>query len=275
MPQLTYGVQDFAAASRARCARLRRRILEMSQQVTALHIGGSFSCLEILDAIYFGVMRRDVPEPDTFILSKGHGSLAQYVVLEELGVLSRADLDLYCKPGGRLGTHPDYGVPGIEASTGSLGHGLGLGLGMAIADRTFGAARRVFVVMSDGELQEGSVWEVMMLAPSLGVRDLYAFVDLNDFQSLGRTSQNFPNFYPLAAKIRSFGWECREVNGHDTTAIIDAVETRSGDRPLMVACQTTKGKGISFMENQAIWHYRSPSPEEYQQALRELAEQER
>jgi transketolase len=273
MMQVT-NVQDFAMASRARCLRFRRRILDMSQQVTALHVAGAFSCLEMLDAIYFGLMRRDGPEPDTFVLSKGHGSLAQYVVLEELGVLAKRDLDLYCKPGGRLATHPDYGTPGIEASTGSLGHGLGLALGMALADRTFGSGRRVFVVMSDGELQEGSVWEALMLAPTLGVTNLFAFVDLNDFQSLGRTSENFPNFYPVVDKVRAFGWECLEVNGHDASAIIDAVETRRGDRPFLVVCRTTKGKGVSYMENQPIWHYRSPSPEEYQQALRELAEEQ-
>lgn len=267
--------QAFAATSRTRCTRFRRRILEMSQKVSALHIGGAFSCLEILDTIYFGLMRRDGPEPDTFILSKGHGSLAQYVILEELGVLSRDDLDVYCTSHGRLGTHPDYGVPGIEASTGSLGHGLGLALGMAVADKTFKSGRRIYVVMSDGELQEGSVWEAMMLAPSLGIRDIIAFVDLNDFQSLGRASENFPNFYPVGDKVRAFGWECAEVDGHDQAAILRAVDGGSGTRPLVVVGRTTKGKGVSYMENQPIWHYRSPSPEEYEQALRELAEAER
>src|SRR5205807_884702 len=116
---------------------------------------------------------------DTFILSKGHGSLAQYVILEELGILSHEEMDRYCKPGGILGTHPDRGVPGIEASTGSLGHGLGLALGMSLADRVIGPERRVFVVMSDGELQEGSVWEAMMLAPTLKLANVIAFVDLN------------------------------------------------------------------------------------------------
>lgn len=267
-------VHDFTVASRARCARFRRRILEISQGVSALHIGGSFSCLELVDAIYFGVMRREPPSPDTFILSKGHGSMAQYVALEELGLITRRDLELYCKPGGRYGTHPDYGTPGIEASTGSLGHGLGLALGMAIADRFAKTGRRVFVVMSDGELQEGSVWEAMMLAPSLGVRDLSAFVDLNDLQSLGRTSETLPNFYPMIDKVRAFGWECEEVDGHDVRAIIDAFENRTGTRPLMVLGRTVKGKGVSFMEGKPIWHYRSPSPEEYQQALREIAEAE-
>ncbi len=260
------------AASLARTLRFRRRILEMSQNVTALHIGGSFSCLEILDVIYFGLMRRGpaVEAPDTFILSKGHGSLAQYVILEELGILSREQLDRYCKPGGILGTHPDRGTPGIEASTGSLGHGLGLALGMAVADRTIGPKRRVFVVMSDGELQEGSVWEAMLLAPTLRLADLIAFIDLNDFQSLGRTSETHPNFYPVVEKVRAFGWETVEVDGHDPAAIFAAVTTRRGDAPMMVIAHTVKGKGVSYMENVPIWHYRSPSAAEYDQALRDL-----
>src|SRR5437762_11067128 len=197
----------------------------MSQTVTALHIGGSFSCLEMVDVIYNGLMRRGsgVTDPDTFILSKGHGSLAQYVILEDLGILTREEMDRYCKPGGVLGTHPDRGVPGIEASTGSLGHGLGLGLGMALADRVVGPKRTVFVVMSDGELQEGSVWEAMLLAPSLGLTNLVALVDLNDFQSLGRTSETLPNFYPMKDKVEAFGWECREIDGHDNAAIVAAV----------------------------------------------------
>lgn len=249
----------------------------MSQTVTALHIGGSYSCLEIVDTVYFGLMRRGegVAHPDTFILSKGHGSLAQYTVLEEAGVLSREDLDAYCKPGGRLATHPDYGTPGIEASTGSLGHGLGLAVGMALADRVFGIHRTVYVVMSDGEMQEGSVWEALMLAPTLRLNQIIGFIDLNDFQSLGQTSKIHPNFYPVRDKVQAFGWETVEVDGHDQQALFEAVSGRRGGAPLMVIAKTIKGKGVSYMENVPIWHYRSPSPEEYQQALRELSGNER
>jgi transketolase len=261
-----------AAASRARTRRFRRRILEMSQNVSALHVGGAFSCLELLDVIYFGLMHRDGTAPDTFLLSKGHGSIAQYVILEELGVLSREQLDLYCKPGGILGTHPDRGIPGVEASTGSLGHGLGMALGMALADRIVGPARQIFVVLSDGELQEGSTWEAMMLAPTLGLASLIALVDLNDFQTLGRTSETHPNFYPVLDKVRAFGWEAKEIDGHDPSAIFDAITSRRGDAPLMVLAHTIKGKGVSYMENVPIWHYRSPSKDEYEKALRELGE---
>ncbi len=248
----------------------------MSQTVSALHIAGAFSCLEIVETIYFSLMRpsRAGHKPDTFVLSKGHGSLAQYTALEELGILSHAEMDKYCKPGGKLGTHPDYGTPGIEASTGSLGHGLGLSVGMALADKINGDDRVVYVVMSDGELQEGSVWEVMMLAPTFKVTNIVAFVDLNDFQSLGRTSQTHPNFYPVVDKVRAFGWEAVEVDGHNPQMIYNAVTARTGRAPLMVIAKTTKGKGVSYMENVPIWHYRSPSPSEYQQALAELAQQE-
>jgi transketolase len=270
-------VKEFdAKAERARCLKFRRRILDMSQTVSALHIAGAFSCLEIVDTVYFGLMHhgKGVEKPDTFILSKGHGSLAQYVALEELGVIPRAEMDKYCKPGGHFGTHPDVGLPGIEASTGSLGHGLGIGMGMALADKVRRDDRVVYVVMSDGELQEGSVWEAMMLAPTLGLKNLVAFVDLNDFQSLGRTSETHPNFYPVLDKVRAFGWEAAEVDGHDPQAIYDAVTGRSHEAPMMVVARTTKGKGVSYMENVPIWHYRSPNPQEYQQALRELSESE-
>ena len=251
----------------------RRRILELSQRLPALHIAPAFSCLELVDAIYFGLMRRhpDGTLKDTFVLSKGHGALAQYAVLEELGTLSSDDLNRLDQPGGRLGGHPDYGVPGIEASTGSLGHGLPIAVGMALADHVLGHDRVVYVVLSDGELQEGSVWEALMLARTLKLRNLVAFVDLNDLQSLGRISAIHPNFYPLVDKITAFGWQAVEVNGHDQQAVCDAVISCEEASPKMVIAQTIKGKGVSFMENVPMWHYRSPSPEEYQVALRELA----
>jgi transketolase len=261
-----------AAAAKERCRRMRRRILAISQTVPALHIAPAFSCLEIVDTIYHGLMRRDGNDPDSFLLSKGHGAMAQYAVLEELGVMTKEDLDSCGKDGGRLGMHPDIGLPGVEASTGSLGHGLPLALGMALADKTLGAERSVYCVMSDGELEEGSVWEAMMLAPTLKLRRLMVTVDLNDFQSLGRISEIHPNFYPLASKIEAFGWETREVDGHDARAVYDAIRSRRGERPLMLVARTVKGKGVSYMENAPIWHYRSPSPAEYQQALSELSE---
>lgn len=263
------------AASRERCRRFRRRILDISQTVPALHIAPAFSCLEIVDTVYFGLMDHgsEGRQPDTFILSKGHGAMAQYCVLEERGVLTRAQVDSCGKDGGQLGMHPDLGIPGIEASTGSLGHGLPIGLGMALADRTFGSDRRVFVVVSDGELEEGSVWEALMLAPTLKLSNLIVIVDLNDFQSLGQISVIHPNFYPVLEKIRAFGWEAAEVDGHDQQAIHTAVQRRGRTLPYMLLARTVKGKGVSYMENVPLWHYRSPNKQEYELAIREVEAQ--
>jgi transketolase len=259
-------------ASAERCLKFRKRILEISQTVSALHIASAYSCMELVECIYFALMRRDGSgaTPDTFVMSKGHGCLAQYMALETLGILPAGELDRYCKVGGILGTHPDYGLPGIEASTGSLGHGLTLSVGMAYSDKVLNADRTVFTVLSDGELQEGSTWEALMIAPSLEISNIVAFVDLNDFQSLGKTSELHPNFYPVVDKLEAFGWETVQVDGHDSAAIRNSVVNRKGGRPMFVVAKTTKGKGVSFMENVPIWHYRSPSPQEYQQALIEL-----
>jgi transketolase len=255
-----------------RCNRFRRRILEISQQVQAMHIGSAYSCTEIVEVIYFRLMRDGASgkSPDVFLMSKGHGCMIQYVVLEQLGILSRHDLDRYCQADGILGCHPDYGNPGIEGSTGSLGHGLSMAVGMALAERLKGTGGTVYVVLSDGEVQEGSTWEATLMASSLGVTNLVGFIDNNDFQSLGRTSETHPSFYPVVEKFRAFGWDSVEVSGHDSAAIADAVLGRSGNRPLMVNCRTTKGKGVSYMENVPIWHYRSPNKDEFVRAMAEL-----
>lgn len=261
-----------ASQARKRCLGYRKRILDISQQVSALHIGSAFSCTEIVDCIYNGLMRGDPAKnsPDTFLMSKGHGCMIQYVILEDLGILSTKDLDEYCTADGILGCHPDYGNPGIEASTGSLGHGLAMAVGMALAEKGRSTDGVIYTVLSDGEVQEGSTWEATMMASSLGANNLVAFMDNNDFQSLGKTSETHPSFYPVAEKYVAFGWEAVEVDGHDAEAICGAVTGRRGGKPLMVVCKTTKGKGVSYMENVPIWHYRAPSAEEYKQALEEL-----
>lgn len=261
--------------ARERCKRYRRRILDISQHVSALHIGGAFSCTELVDAIYNDLMRRDAngQSPDTFLLSKGHGCMIQYVILEDLGVLSTSDIEAYCTPDGRLGVHPDYGNPGIEASTGSLGHGLSMVAGMALAERGRQKDGIIYTVLSDGEVQEGSTWEATLMTSSLKLTNVVAFIDNNDFQSLGRTSETHPSFYPLAEKFRAFGWETAECNGHDNAEIVAAVRNRRGDRPLMVVASTTKGKGVSYMENVPMWHYRAPNRKEYEQAIAELEAQ--
>ncbi len=255
-----------AQAAKQRCIEYRKRILDISQTVTALHVAPAFSCLEITDLIYHELKR----DQDTFLMSKGHGCLIQYVILEKLGVLSSEDLRLYCNPAGRLGAHPDYGVPGIAASTGSLGHGTGIAVGMAYAHKLQKQDANIYLVLSDGELQEGSTWEAIATAANLNTNNLIAFLDFNDFSGLEKMSDGHPAFYPIVEKLEAFGWEAIEVDGHDAAAMHNALQKRSGNKPFMAVCNTIKGKGASFMENVAIWHYRSPNPDEYKQALAEL-----
>lgn len=258
--------------ARTRCKAYRRRILEVSQQVPALHIGGAFSSVELVDGIYNELMRRRPGEnsPDTFVLSKGHGCMIQYVVLESLGVLARSDLENFSTARGQLGVHPDYGNPGIEASTGALGHGLSMAVGMALANRINGHDGVIYTVLSDGEVQEGSTWEATLMGSSLRLGNLVAFIDYNRMVSIGPIVDLHPHFYPLVEKFRAFGWECVEIDGHDTRAICEAVRGRDGTKPLMVIARTVKGKGVSYMEDVPMWHYRSPNKDELRRALQEL-----
>jgi transketolase len=262
---------DVAAAIK-RCKGYRRRIIEVSQQVPALHIGGAFSSVELVDCIYNELMRRqaDGNSADTFVLSKGHGCMIQYVVLESLGILDRTELENFSTANGQLGVHPDYGNPGIQASTGALGHGLSMVVGMALANRINGDDGVIYTVLSDGEVQEGSTWEATLMATSLKLSNVVAFIDYNRMVSIGPIVDLHPHFYPLVEKFRAFGWECAEVDGHDTQAICDTVRDRSGTKPLMVVARTVKGKGVSYMENVPMWHYRSPNKEEFRQAMQEL-----
>lgn len=253
---------------------MRRRILDMSQKVTALHIAPAYSCIELVEQTYFSLMRRnsDGSFLDTFIMSKGHGCMAQYVALEELEIISTEELNRYCTKEGCLGAHPDYGSPGIEASTGSLGHGLSISIGIAYSYmlKKSSPLPRVYTLLSDGELQEGSTWEALLLAPSLGITNMTCLLDLNDFQSIGRTSETLPNFYPVVDKINAFGWNAIEVDGHDTKAINAACVSPVAGKPTFIIAKTIKGKGVSYMEEVPTWHYRSPSAQEYQQAIDEL-----
>ena len=256
-----------------RCLRFRRRILDISQQVGALHIGSAYSCTEIVDCIYHGLMRRfpDGKSPDTFLMSKGHGCMIQYVILEEMGVLSRRDLDLYCKAEGRLGCHPDYGNPGIEASTGSLGHGLSM-LGGHGAGRARPQDRRRHLHGAERRRGAGGL--------DLGGDDDGLLARLLQSRRL-RRQQRFPEPRPhvrdapllLSAQRRSSRRSAGKRPRSTATTprpCSTPSPAASGDKPFMVVGKTTKGKGISYMENVPIWHYRSPSKEEYEQAVIEL-----
>lgn len=253
----------------SRCKRYRRRILDISQRVTALHIAPAFSCTELVDVIYNEAMQHDAPA-DIFLMSKGHGCMILYVILAERGILSEEDLLSYCTPRSRLGAHPDFGTPGIAASTGSLGHGLSIAAGQAYAEFLKGSRVKTFCVVSDGELQEGSSWEAMMMSANLRLGNLTMIVDNNDFSGLERMSIGHPAFYPLTQKIESFGWSVATCDGHDANSIRTALAVSDGKRPHAVVATTVKGKGVSFMEHENLWHYRSPSQAEYAQAIREV-----
>ena len=260
------------------CRNVRRTVIEITAPVRSSHIGGAFSIVDVLVVLYFEVLEinpscPDDPSRDILIFSKGHASAALYSVLAERSFFNRALLKEYYVDGGRLPGHPVRGcVPGIEVSTGSLGHGLPMGVGMAIARKIDKNSSRVFVILSDGELNEGSVWEAIMLAGHHQLDNLTVVIDYNKIQSLGRTSEVL-DLEPFRAKLSAFGWSVREIDGHDINLIFQTCQSLPFEegRPSAIIAHTVKGKGVSFMENKLEWHYRSlDDPEEYARALREV-----
>ena len=257
--------------------RLRAETVALSHQKKVPHLGSDLSCIDILAVLYWRILRIDPARPhdavrDRFILSKGHAAKALYVALAHRGFFDLAELATFNDPGGRLPEHPGPGcVPGIEAATGSLGHGLSLGLGMALAGRLNGLDYRVYVLLSDGECNEGSVWEAAMMAAAQSAGTLTAIVDYNKWQATGRSKEVLA-LEPLADKWRAFGWDAREVDGHDTEQLRTALaETaRNPTKPGVIIAHTVKGKGVSFMEDDNNWHYRIPTAEEVDRAYREL-----
>jgi len=228
------------------------------------HLGAALSLVEIIRVLYDDVLRYDASEPgwperDRFILSKGHGCLALYVILAEKGFFPQAELARFCMPGGILGGHPEYPkIPGVEASTGSLGHGLSLGVGMGLSARYDKSGRRVFVVIGDGEANEGSIWEGALCAAKHGLDNLAVLIDCNKQQSYGPTVEVL-NMTPLAEKWRAFGFAVTEVDGHDVAVLRDALGRLplAAGQPSALICHTVKGKGISFIEGDLNWHHKS------------------
>jgi len=253
---------------------LRRTIIHMLRAARRGHLGAAFSLVEILRVLYDDVLRFDPQRPrwpgrDRCILSKGHGCLALYAILADKGFFPAAELDKFCAVDGILGGHPDAGkVPGVEASTGSLGHGLSIGLGFALHARLAGAPTRVFVILGDGECNEGSVWEAAMCAGKHRLSHLTAIVDYNKHQSYSSTAE-VQDLEPFADKWRSFGFEAREVDGHDVEALRETLQSTpfSPDRPSALICHTVKGRGVSFAENNMQWHHKAKISEADIQAL--------
>lgn len=249
----------------------------MSYRAGSAHLAGALSCADLLAVLYgAGVLRVDSKKPadpdrDRLIFSKGHAVSALYAALAMRGFFSEKELESFNEETGHLPEQPSPGcAPGVEWATGSLGHGLGVGTGMALAARIQKRGYRTFVLMSDGECQEGSVWEAAMFAPRQNLGNLVAIVDYNRWQATARSAETM-QMDPLPDKWRSFGWETRDINGHDHQAIHEALtQPWPADRPLAVVANTVKGKGVSFIEDDNNWHYRSPTDEELQKAGKEL-----
>jgi len=255
---------------------VRQRLIEMSHRAQTAHLAGALSCVDLLVALYWTRLRADAAKPgdpgrDRLIFSKGHAVSALYTVLAKRGYFPEERLEEYNCEGAGLPEQPaPHGVPGVEWATGSLGHGLGVGLGIALAGKIQGLPYRTYVLMSDGECQEGSVWEAAMLAPRLGLGSLTVMIDFNKWQATGRSTE-IMQMEPLADKWRAFGWSAREVDGHDLPAIVSALNQETpADKPLAIVAQTIKGRGASFIEDDNNWHYRSPSAEEVEKARKEL-----
>ena len=258
---------------------LRISILKMATRAKGGHIGGAYSIIDVMTALYFRVLNHDPKNPhwkerDRLVYSKGHGCLALYNVLAETGYFGKERLETFGLDGGAFAGHPERDlIPGVEATTGSLGHGLSLSVGMALARQMNGEKHRIFTVLSDGECNEGSVWEALMAASQFKLDCLTAVFDSNKYESLGRVSE-IMSIEPFGQRLASFGWAVREIDGHNMDEIISALESApfESGKPSAIVAHTIKGKGVSFMENVPMWHYRAPNDKEQAAAMVELEE---
>ncbi|HEV2288668.1 MAG TPA: transketolase [Candidatus Acidoferrales bacterium] len=255
---------------------IRIRALQMIHSAKSSHIGSSFSVAELLAVLYGRILRinpddLDCQDRDRFIFSKGHACAALYAVLAEIGFFHVSELETFYRNGSRLAGHASHFVPGVEVSTGSLGHGLPLACGMALVGREKTRPFRAFALLSDGECDEGSTWEAILFAGHHKLDNLTAIIDYNKIQSLGSVNETLA-LEPFAQKWRACHWTIREIDGHNVEEIECALREVPFQRgyPSCLIAHTTKGKGVSFMENQLLWHYRAPNESEFAKALREL-----
>ena len=259
---------------------LRKTCVKISSSKKIPHLGSCLSCADILTVLYWDSLNIDPEDPnkrnrDRFLLSKGHASPIYLQLLSQRGFFPESDLELFGKDGSFFHEHPPKPgyINGVEAATGSLGHGFSMGLGMAKAAKIQGDDNKVFVLLGDGECNEGVIWECAMLAPKIDVGNLIAIIDYNKLQATGR-SQDITSIDPLDSKWNSFGWHTQTIDGHNVQEIKDAIDTAISvtEAPSMIVANTVKGKGISFMEDDNNWHYRTPNAEELSSAFKELEE---
>jgi len=258
---------------------IRRTIVEMIYNAKSGHIGGALSSVDILVTLFYKVLRIDPknpasPDRDRFILSKGHSVEGYYAILADLGFINREELKTYCRFNSRLTGHPTVKVPGVEANTGSLGHGLSIGVGMALAGKMDKRNYRVYVLMGDGEQAEGSVWEAGMSASHYKLDNIIGIIDRNRLQ-IGGSTESVMSLESLSAKWSAFGWEVKEVDGHSFKELIDVLGNTplTLNKPTLIIAHTIKGKGISFIENRAEWHHRVPTDEEFIKMMEELTQE--
>lgn len=257
-------------------AAIRRIIIEQSKRAGVGHIGSALSVADIIASLYGGVMRiaapRD-PERDRFVLSKGHAALALYAAFALRQWISQDELNTFCADGSRLGVHPEHALPGVDFATGSLGQGLSFATGAALAARKQGSSRRTYVLLSDAECNEGSVWEAIMFAAHHKLSNLTAIVDLNGQQAFGYT-KDVLDTSPMEARWQAFGWDVHAIDGHDVAGMSAKMLSFADDgtKPHVLVAHTTFGKGVSFMERQIKWHYSPLNDAEFAQAMSELEE---
>jgi len=246
---------------------IRINILKKTFQAQSSHIGSCFSIVELLSVLYFKKLKKN----DTFILSKGHAALALYCLLYERKMLSKSELDNYGKNNSNLMAHASHRVNGIEFSTGSLGHGLPYAVGKALGEKKNKSKNNVYVLISDGELNEGTTWESFLFASFHKLNNLFIIIDYNKIQSLDFV-KNVMKIEPLEKKLTSFNLNVKKINGHDVSQIDSAINqlNKQNDKPNIIIANTVKGKGVGFMENTILWHYKSPSNEQLELALNEL-----
>jgi len=260
-----------------KASKVRKTILEMLYKSREPHIGSCLSCVEILTALYFDILKIDKKNPlaegrNRFILSKGHAVPALYAILAEAGLISARDLSLFTTNGSSLAAHPVLGVlNAIEVSTGSLGHGLALGAGMALVAKHDHKDYRVFVLLGDGECDEGAIWETALFASHHRLNNLVAIIDNNKIQGFGRTAQVL-NLEPLLVKWQAFGWGGKNIDGHNFPALLKALKDIPcvKGKPTVLVAATVKGKGVSFMENTLLWHYQTLDSQKFNQAIKEI-----
>lgn len=264
-------LSEIISASR----KVRTTIWEMVYRARASHVASAFSCVDLISYLYFSKLYNFSPEVviserDSVILSKGHACTAIYATLYHCGIISDADILSYGQNGSSLMHHISHKVPGVDFSTGSLGHGLSVSLGLALSDKLEGNQNKRFCILGDGELMEGSNWEAILLASHLQLNNLVVFIDFNNLQSLTTVDQTV-GIEPIEQKFLSFDWYSQQLDGHNYLEISNALNHLHPKKPNVIIANTIKGKGISFIENSVKWHYKNPSEDEYNNGLKELS----